>query len=52
MARIKPDFGSRHHRPSPQENLGDLPRTLRHRIDWKLTALVVMVFVAGFLWLF
>jgi Staphylococcal nuclease homologue len=52
MARIvRPQFGSRHHRPSPNWILKEPPNK-RRRVDWQLVSLVVIVFVAGFVWLF
>lgn len=52
MTRIpKPEFGTRHHRPEPQGPLGAPQRNGRQRIDWMVVALVVIVFIAGFVWL-
>ncbi|MGH6737341.1 MAG: hypothetical protein ACRECX_14890 [Methyloceanibacter sp.] len=51
MARpLKPLFRSRHHRNQPEWHLGDPPPPPR-RIDWPLVMLVVIVFVAGFVWI-
>jgi len=53
MVRIlKPLFGSRHHRPDPGWHLGDPPKAWWQRIDWLLISLVVIAFVASFVWLF
>jgi len=53
MVRIlKPLFGSRHHRPDPDWHLGDPPKAWWQRIDWLLISLVVIAFVASFVWLF
>jgi endonuclease YncB( thermonuclease family) len=51
MARIlKPQFGSRQHRQTPQWNVGD-PPAKRRRFDWQLLTLVALVFVASLVWL-
>jgi len=51
MRLLKPDFGSRQRRPRPAGTLGD-PLAKQWRFDWQLVTLVVVVFVASFVWLF
>jgi type VI protein secretion system component VasF len=52
MARsTQPAFGTRHRKPKPLSAAGDAPAESR-RMDWMLVALVAIVFVAGFVWLF
>jgi len=52
MARIiKSQFGNRHHQPAPRSTPGDPPLG-RRRFDWPLLALVALVFVVSFVWLF
>ena len=52
MAQItKPHFGTRHHKPRPLEALSD-SSDRRWRVDWLVVAVVTVVFVAGFFWLF
>jgi len=48
----KPQFGHRHHRPAPRSGLDDSPASVWRRFDWPLVALVAVVFLAGFVWLF
>lgn len=51
MAHLtKPHFGTRHHKPRPLEALSD-PDKGWH-VDWLVVAVVTVVFVAGFFWLF
>ena len=47
----KPHFGTRHHKPRPLEALSDSSDS-RWRVDWLVVAVVTVVFVAGFVWLF
>ena len=46
----QPDFGTRHRKPKPLSAAGQ-PAEGR-RVDWILVALVAVVFVAGYVWLF
>jgi len=48
----KPQFGHRHHRPAPRSGLDDSPASVWRRFDWPLVALVAVVFLEGFVWLF
>lgn len=53
MARIdKPDFGSRHRRQQTQSSLDGPAPPWWQGFDWKLVALITLVFVASFVWLF
>ena len=52
MTRIaKPEFGTRHYRPAPIPQIEDAPAWWQ-RLDWLVVSLVVIVFVACFIWLF
>jgi len=52
MTRItKPEFGTRHYRPAPLLHLEDAPPWWQ-RLDWPVVAVVAVVFVACFVWLF
>lgn len=44
------EFGTRHLKPRPV-TAGDTPEG-SVRLDWKLMALIAVVFVVGFVWLF
>jgi hypothetical protein len=46
---VRSSFGHRHHRPAPRAGG---PASAGRRFDWPLVALVTVVFVAGFVWLF
>ena len=48
----KPEFGNRHYRPVPDPHLEEAPRTWRQRLDWPVVAVVAIVFIACFWWLF
>lgn len=48
----KPQFGHRHYRPAPRSGLEASPASVWRRFDWPLVALVALVFLAGFVWLF
>jgi hypothetical protein len=55
MTRIaKPEFGRRHYLPAPVPQLEDedAPFDWRQRIDWPVVALVAVVFLICFVWLF
>jgi hypothetical protein len=51
MAHLtKPHFGTRHHKPRPLEAMSDSDKGWQ--VDWLVVAVVTVVFVAGFFWLF
>ncbi len=51
MAHLtKPHFGTRHHKPRPLEGMSDSDKGWQ--VDWLVVAVVTVVFVAGFVWLF
>ena len=53
MTRItKPEFGNRHYRPVPDPHLEDVPQAWWQRLDWPVVAVVAIVFIACFWWLF
>jgi hypothetical protein len=53
MTRItKPEFGNRHYRPVPDPHLEDAPQAWWQRLDWPVVAVVAIVFIACFWWLF